>query len=108
MSESTQETHRLETLVTSGRTIKFFDSADKQYPQIKWTVWGALDTNEIIVRASAGTISVWRSAPSILLNPSMADRRFGIDIADSEVANRVSMEIWETESERLIKAINNS
>jgi hypothetical protein len=88
------ESKRLHAIVESGNTLEFFSTGDKEYSQIRWTVFGAIDTNEVIVRASVNGHHFYHSAPSPLVVPLMADRRFGIDVADNAVAEHLSNELW--------------
>ncbi|RFF27203.1 hypothetical protein DZK25_09505 [Wenzhouxiangella sp. 15181] len=88
------EDNRLHGIVKSGKVIEFLSSADKEFEEIQWTVFGAIETNEVIVRASVGGKHFYHAAPSPLAVPVMADRRFGIDVADSALAEKLSNELW--------------
>lgn len=99
------ESKRLHAIVESGRALEFFTTADKEYGQIQWTVFGAIETNEVIVRATAGGRHFYRSAPSPLLVPLMADRRFGIDVADNALAEHLSNELWARDGETMVELL---
>lgn len=88
------ESKRLHAIVVSGKALEFFSTGDKEFSQIRWTVFGAIDTNEVIVRASVNGQHFYHAAPSPLLIPLMADRRFGIDVADNALAEHLSNELW--------------
>lgn len=88
------ETDRLQSIVEAGKALEFFSTEDKEHNQIVWTVFGAIETNEVIVRASVNGQHFYHSAPSPLLVPLMVDRRFGIDVADKALAERLSNELW--------------
>lgn len=51
-AKMTSEDKRLADLIESGELITFYEVADKEYPGLTWTVYGAVGTNEIIARAS--------------------------------------------------------
>lgn len=90
----TSETDRLHSIVSSGEVLKFFSTNDKEFPQIIWAVFGAPETNEVIVRASVKGRHFYHAAPSPLLVLLMVDRRFGIDVADNALAEHLSNELW--------------
>ena len=93
---------RLHAIVESGNALEFFTTTDKEHEQIVWTVFGAIETNEVIVRASVNGHHFYHSAPSLLLIPVMADRRFGIDVADRALAERLSNELWAKEGVAMV------
>lgn len=88
------ENNRLHGIIESGKALEFFTTTDKEYSQIVWAVFGAIETNEVIVRASVKGQHFYHSAPSPLLVPLMVDRRFGIDVADKALAEHLSNELW--------------
>ena len=90
----TSQANRLHGIIESGKALEFFTTTDKEYSQVVWAVFGAIETNEVIVRASVNGHHFYHSAPSPLLVPLMADRRFGIDVADKVVAEHLSNELW--------------
>lgn len=85
---------RLHAIVTSEEVLEFFTATDKEHDQIVWTVFGAIETNELIVRASVNGRHFYRAAQSPLLVPRMIDRRFGIDVVDNALAEQLSNELW--------------
>lgn len=108
MTDAETEHTRLESVIANGRVVKFFETTDKEIIGVIWAVYGAIDTNEIIVAARAGDVVAYGSAPSLLIAPPMVDRRFGIDVADSDVAERLSIELWEAHGAKLVKAASSS
>lgn len=94
---------RLHAIVESGNVIEFFSAPDNEYPGICWTVFGSIDTNEVIVRASVADRSFYHSSPSPLVFPTMADRRFGIDVADQQLASHLSTELWQQHGDLLAR-----
>ena len=99
------ETDRLHRIIESGKALEFFSTEDKEYKNILWTVFGAIETNEVIVRASVNGQHFYHAAPSQLLYPAMIDRRFGIDVVDNALARRLSNELWERDGQSMIKLI---
>ncbi len=96
------EHNRLHGIVESGKALEFFTTTDKEYSQIVWAVFGAIETNEVIVRASVNGQHFYHSAPSPLLVPLMVDRRFGIDVADNARAEHLSNELWARDGEAMV------
>lgn len=93
---------RLDGAVVRGRAIKFCDeSPDNEYPEISWQIFGLTDTNEIAVVARCGELRIGICRESGLLYPAMADRMFGIDVADQQLAMQLSDKLWNEASERL-------
>lgn len=78
--------------------------ADKDYPEIVWSIYGLPVTNEIAVIAEVGSLKLGMAYVSALLWPAMIDRVFGIDIDDKHLALRLSKELWDAHSERLVEA----
>lgn len=76
--------------------------ADKEYPEIVWSMYGLPDTNEIAVIAEVGSLKLGMTHVSAVLCPAMIDRIFGIDIDDQRLALWLSKELWEAHSERLV------
>lgn len=102
-----QEQQRLSDILSRDDTICFLaDVPDEIHPDIRWSVYGAVVTNEVIVTAQAGTVIVLRAVPSEVLIPGMADRVYGMDITDQETAARLSDEIWEEQGDHLLQAIS--
>ncbi|GAB3686490.1 hypothetical protein [Salinisphaera aquimarina] len=95
---------RLSAALESNGYIEFFKTIDKDYPSVVWAVYGLIETNEIVVKASSGSQVVLQAAPSNLVMPHMGDRMFGIDTADSELASELSLRIWEKHGDQLQKA----
>lgn len=97
MNTSENEQCRLADIVNSNRAIRFYgDCPDNEHPDIRWSAYGDPETNEVIVRAAKGALAYYNSAASELLHPPMADRRFGIDVLDEEMAQKLGVELWAT------------
>ena len=96
------ETDRLHSIVEAGKALEFFSTEDKEHSQIVWTVFGAIETNEVIVRASVNGRHFYHAAPSQLLFPPMIDRRFGIDVVDNALARHLSNELWERDGQSMV------
>jgi hypothetical protein len=91
----TDESTRLEALTQAPETMEYLDTTDKDFPEIRWTIFGAPNTDEIIVRAQVHGKSFYMAGASPLLYPSMIDRIFGIDIDDHALASSLSNQLWE-------------
>lgn len=102
------ENARIHAIIESGKVLKFFSSADKEYGDIQWTVFGAIDTNEVIVRATVNDRHFYHAAPSPLAFPPMADRIFGIDVVDDRLAQHLSGELWRSEGESMLRLLRGS
>lgn len=103
-----KEDERLAKLIEANSTMKFFDSDDREYPGIQWTVYGLPETNEVVVRVAAAGRAFYKTAPSRLTYPAMIDRRFGIDVMDSQLAGELSNELWEEHGRELKELIKKS
>jgi hypothetical protein len=97
----TTEHERLRQLIEDDRTITFFKSHDREHPGIQWTVYGLPQTHEIVVCATAGGKEFFKSATSRLTYPAMDDRIFGIDVVDNELAEELSLQLWESHGTEL-------
>jgi|GEM_PF-2801097 hypothetical protein len=75
--------------------IKYIDESDKEHPEVHWGVYGDVKTNEIVVIATLEGKKYEKREKSPILHPAMIDRIFGIDIADGDVAARLSNEIYD-------------
>lgn len=102
------ENERLHAIVMSGKVLEFFSTPDKEFSRLQWTVFGAIETNEIIVRASVSGTHFYHSEPSPLLFPLMIDRRFGIDVMDDALAQRLSNELWQSQGETMVQLLQSS
>ncbi len=98
---------KIDDAVARGRAIKFCEQTpDNQFPEISWQIFGLIETNEVAVVARCGELRLAVSRESGLLYPAMADRMFGIDVADQELAMQLSDELWARESEKLMSEVN--
>lgn len=108
MSQSSEEVvTRIAHAIEQKRAIPFCDpTPDNQYPQVKWRIFGLIETNEIAVLAECGDLKLAACEESGLLFPPMADRIFGIDVMDQELALQLSDRLWSEYSEQLIAKAN--
>jgi hypothetical protein len=96
---------RVKEAMQKGHAISFcHESPDHAYPEIKWQIFGLIDTNEVAVTARCGDIRVGIAQESWLSYPLMADRIFGIDVADDQLARKLAAELWKAHSVQLVEA----
>ena len=76
--------------------------ADKEYPEIVWSICGLPVTNEIVVLAEVGGLKLGKAHQSSLAWPAMVDRIFGIDVDDQRLALWLSAQLWASTSDQLI------
>lgn len=89
-----QEQQRLKSVVDTSTVITYFEENDLEQQGLVWTVYGVIETNEIIVRGSAGKAVYYGMAESPVIYPPMAERVLGIDYADEAVAAELANAIW--------------
>ena len=100
---------RVVEAIANGRAIPYASGIqDKENPNVTWSIVGLPDTHEIAVVARVGELRLGRAEPSSLYVPAMEERVFGIDVADQQLANRLSEGLWTEQSGRLIDAARNS
>jgi hypothetical protein len=88
---------RLERLLRSKACIVYHeDLPDPEYPTVRCSIYGAPKTNELFVRLTNGQRSFVAVTLSPLEFPVMADRVFGLDIADHAAAFGLADQLWET------------
>lgn len=88
---------RLARLLSANSGICYYqDLPDKEFPDVKCSIYGAPKTNELFVRLSNGRVSVVAVAPSPVIFPTMTDRIFGMDAADHAVAFALADRLWES------------
>lgn len=93
--ESEPILERLKAAVTAGRVISYGnDTPDKECPEVRWAWFGLIDTNEIVVVAQYRDLEFAIAEPSPLIYPAMADRIFGIDVADGNLTMELSKRLW--------------
>lgn len=102
----TDENARLEALTQAPETMEYLDTTDKDFPEIRWTIFGAPTTNEIIVRAQVQGQSFYMAGASPLAYPLMEDRIFGIDVSDDHLARALSNQMWEQYGEEMQAILN--
>ena len=67
---------------------------DKEQPEVMWSQYGLIDTNEIVVIARYCALEFAIVGPSPLIYPAMADRIFGMDLADMDFALSLADRLW--------------
>lgn len=88
----------------SNKAISFGPPiADKEHPEIMWQCYGLVTSNEVAVIARCGELEIGACRESGLLYPHMADRIFGMDVADQDLALQLSEAIWSRDGERLLE-----
>jgi len=75
--------------------IKYFEEKDKEIPGLQWEIYGDTETNEIVVIAVLENERHEKRGKSPVLYPTMIDRIFGTDLADLDLAYRLSDEIFD-------------
>ena len=105
MKNHQQDQQRLKALIAEKTTLHFFSAEDKEHQNIEWSVYGVPATNEIVVSVTNSISTFFISGDSPLLFPAMADRRFGIDIADSSLAGELSHLLWRQVGSTLLKGM---
>jgi hypothetical protein len=107
MSSDSSETilERLQGAIHSKNVIPFFTERPDNYsPGVFWSIYGLVDTNEIVVVARHGDRKFATAGPSPLLYPAMIDRLFGMDVDDQAYAQELSHQLWPT-VEKYLKEI---
>lgn len=79
------------------------DLPDKEYPQVKVSVYGATKTNEIFVKITNSKVTFVEVFESNLLHPAMEDRIFGMDVMDWNDAFARADKMWEKHKAELLK-----
>lgn len=94
---------RLACLIGDRQVILFVENSEhREHPYIKLSVWGAIPTNELFIKLTNGVREIVTCAPSLLEYPPMADRLFGMDILDQELAAQLAEKTWELHKHELI------
>ena len=89
--------------IADGAAIEYAsEMPDNEHSDVIWSIYGLPKTGEIAVLARAGELRLGKAGRSHLLHPAMADRVFGIDIADVALAHQLSHQLWAEQSNRLI------
>lgn len=95
---------RLEQYLRAHACIPYEENLpDREFPRIKCSIYGVPKTNELFVRLTNGILSFVAVTPSPLVSPAMADRIFGIDAADAQVAFGLADKLWEDHREELLQ-----
>jgi hypothetical protein len=88
---------RLDRLIQAKSCLVYHeDIPDREYPQIRCSIYGAPKTNELFVKLTNGPVTFVETAESGVLFPPMADRIFGMDVVDHQIAFELAERMWET------------
>jgi hypothetical protein len=94
---------QLDRYVRSNACIVYHENLpDPEYPEVKCSIYGVPKTNELFVRIWKGSVSFVAAVPSPLEFPVMADRIFGMDVADHAVAFGLADQLWEQHRSELL------
>ena len=94
---------RLGQLLQANACIVYHEKIpDREFPQVTCSVYGAPKTNELFVRIDNGKVSYVGVVDSPLAYPAMADRIFGLDVLDHEVAFGLAEQLWEKHKTELV------
>ena len=94
---------RLARLLRANACIVYHDNLpDRDYPDVTCSIYGAPKTNELFVRISKGRASFVAVARSPVEFPVMADRIFGLDVADHAMAFGLADRLWEEHRRELM------
>lgn len=67
---------------------------DRANKEVLWSLYGVIDTCEIIVIAKHRDQEFGAAGLSPLIYPHMADRIFGMDVDDRSFAGQLADELW--------------
>ncbi len=88
-------TDEFETIKAAQQLIPYMeDVEDAEDLQVRWSIYGNPKTNEVLVRLAGEKATLIGAKPTEVLYPAMADRIFGIDIADEHLAESMSLEMY--------------
>lgn len=97
---------QLKALANQLGMIPFLDnSPENEIVGLAWSIYGVVSTNDIVAKAAIGEFAIYASRPSPLAYPYMADRIFGMDVADEHVAVELSHKIWRQYEQNFRKVI---
>jgi len=90
-------------LVKAGKVMPYgVDVPDNEYIEIRWSQYGLIDTNEIAILVSNGNKAFAAKAQSGLIVPPMAERVWGMDVLDQEIAFELGEKLRERFSHELM------
>ena len=86
---------RLTKMIEGKKVIPFhLEMPDKEYPDIKCSIYGAIQTNELFVRLVGNGREFVEAVDSPLLFPCMVGRIFGMDVQDHSCAFALADKMW--------------
>jgi hypothetical protein len=96
---------RLNEKIEQQRYYPYIESEDKEFPNVKWFVYGLIDTEELLIAVANTTKIFYEVVRSPVYFPKMIDRVWGIDIDDNQVAIEISDKLWKEHKEELIETV---
>jgi hypothetical protein len=97
---------RLSRLLQAKACIVYHeDLPDREFPAVLCSIYGAPKTNELFVKLTNGAITFVEAVESGVLFPPMADRIFGMDVLDHEIAFGLAERMWENHNVALTTKI---
>ena len=103
-TQPTPPAEQLEALLKTKDYIPYHvDIPDREYPYVKLSIYGATKTNELFVQLTNGKASFVEVVSSPLLSPGMADRIFGMDVSDNDIAFEKAESMWQEHRGELIQ-----
>lgn len=100
------EHERIKRSINEPDSIKFhIDVPDKDYPEIKWSIYGLPKTNEIAVMVKAKNLVFYIAAQSNLYSPHMSNRIFGLEVVDQDLADDLSNKLWDSKKTDLLATL---
>jgi hypothetical protein len=94
---------RLAELLRAEKAFPYHvDLPDKEFSYVKLSIYGAPETNELFVKLTNGRVTFVEAVKSGLLYPAMADRIFGMDVLDSQVAFNLADAMWKKHKSTLV------
>jgi hypothetical protein len=102
-NEDASPAARLDHYLKANACIPYEENLkDREHPHITCSIFGVPKTNELFVRITNGTLSFVEVTPSPVAFPVMADRVFGIDVADAHAAFALAEKLWERHRDALL------
>lgn len=97
---------RLARLLQAKACIVYHeDLPDREFPTVRCSIYGAPKTNELFVKLTNGSVTFVEAVESGVLFPPMADRIFGMDVLDQQIAFSLAERMWENHKAALTTKI---
>lgn len=93
--ESTDAIRKLADAQLRKQVITFDQGLpDRANKEVLWSLYGLIETNEIVVIARYRDLEFGLAGPSPLIHPGMIDRIFGMDVDDRSFAGSLADALW--------------